>query len=86
MLSHRRDTSLEVSFRQRKKYLADVLSLDPCNTVCIHSKIQFQIIFRGEKIHSFWNVQCIKSMYDSMIRKYHTTVILSRLHDTTETQ
>ena len=45
ILSHRRDTSFEASFRHRKKYLADVLSLDPCNALCIHSKIPFQIIF-----------------------------------------
>ena len=32
-----------------KKYLADVLSLDPYNTVCVCAKIPFQIIFAGNK-------------------------------------
>ena len=48
-VSHRHDTSFEASFRHRKQYLADMLSLDPCNTLCIHSKIPFQIIFRAKK-------------------------------------
>ena len=50
ILSHRGDTSFEGSFRPRKKYRADVLSLDPCNTLCICSKFPFQIIFRAKKI------------------------------------
>ena len=41
----RLDTSFEGSFRPRKKYRADVLSLNPCNTLCICSKFPFEIIF-----------------------------------------
>ena len=44
-----------------KKYLADVLSVDPCNTVCMHPKFTLQIIFGANSIFSFffqiWNIQ-----------------------------
>ena len=32
------------------KYLAEGLSLDPCNTRCTHSKFPFQINFGAKKI------------------------------------
>ena len=55
-VSHSHDTSFEASFRYRKKYLSDVFSLDPCNALCIHSKIPFQITFRAKKNYSFFKV------------------------------
>ena len=36
-VSHLRDTSFYSCFWHRKKFLAEGLSLDPCNTGCIHS-------------------------------------------------
>ena len=80
---------------REKKYLADELSLDPCG---IHSKIPFQIIFRAKQIYEFfWDLEYMKfincplililsrscdTLYDSIIRKYHTDMILSSLCDT----
>ena len=76
-VSRRRDTSFEARFRHRNKYLADVLSLDPCKTVCIHSKIPFQIIF-GAKIFSYFflNLEYLKCI------KYHVSVILTQRQKT----
>ena len=52
--SRLRDTSFEASFRQRYKYLADVLSLDPYNNLGICSKLPFQIIFGAKKFSYFF--------------------------------
>ena len=49
-VSHLQDTLFHSCFWHRKKYLAEELSLDLCNTVCIHSKFSFQIIFVAKKI------------------------------------
>ena len=49
-VSRRCDTSLEASFIHRKYYLADVLYLKPCNSMCIRSKIQFQFFFEQKKV------------------------------------
>ena len=49
-----------------EKILADVLSLDPCNTVHIRSKIPLQIIFGTIFFFSFSDI---------------SNMIVSRLHD-----
>ena len=77
IVSRRRDTSFEASFRHRKNHLADVLSFDACNTVCIHSKILFQIIFKEKKnSYFFFNLENLKLI------KYHVSVILSWRRET----
>ena len=51
ILLHRRDISFEANL-DTGKYQADMLSLDPCNTVCIHSTISYQMNLE-QKI---WNI------------------------------
>ena len=70
----RHDTSFEASFRHRKKYLADVISLDPCNTVCILSKFPFQNIFGAKKFLSVFKF--------GRFEIYYRDVILSQRCDT----
>ena len=78
ILSHRRDTSFEASFRHRNKYLADVLSLELWPSMNIRSKFSFEISF-GAKFFSL-------SFFDNLeflnFTEYHVSVILSRRRDT----
>ena len=93
ILSHRHDTSFEASFRHRKKYLADVLSLDPCNEEYIHSKIPFQIIFRAKQISYLFfkfrihEIYKVSRLHDTITERwyYHREVILSRRGDASTT-
>ena len=60
-----------------EKNLAEGLSLDPCNTECIHSKFSFQINFGAKKNSYFFStLELLKFL------KYHISVIVSRKPDT----
>jgi len=77
ILSHRRDTSFEASFRHRNKYLADVLSLNLCKSMHIRSKFHFENFFGAKKFSSFFgNLEFLN------FTKYHVSVILSQRRDT----
>ena len=77
-------------FDKEKKYLADVLSLDPCNSVntfrnfssnyFLSKKIlRFFLKFGMFEIHKVSRLRDTitrgDTLYHSMIRKYHTDVI-----------
>ena len=75
ILSHRRDTSFEASFRPRKRYLTYVLSLDPCNTV---------YIFQNSISYYFWSRKKFLAFLEirNICIKFHVSVILSQRRDT----
>ena len=72
-VSNRRDTTFEASFRHRIKYLADALSLEPHNSMCIPFEISFKFLL--EQKNWIFEIDEVLRLHDTLYNSVMKMII-----------